>query len=89
MAAALPNYLLTLMNRNTHVWLALLGLSVASFVISGHAVGSLVLAAAGLKAAMVAWQFMELRTAHLAWPVGLATLLVVALGLVYLIGTNP
>ena len=77
------------MTRNILVWLALLVLSVASFAISGHAIGGLVLAAGGLKAAMVAWQFMELRTAHLAWPVGLATLLFVALGLVYVIGAYP
>ena len=77
------------MNTNTAVWVALLGLTVVSFSISGHAFESLVLVTAGLKAAMVAWNFMELRTAHLVWKLGVGALITLALGLVYIMGALP
>lgn len=77
------------MNSNTFVWMALLGLTVFSFSISNHAFGSLILATAGLKAAMVAWSFMELRRAHQVWKLGVGALIALALGLVYVIWALP
>lgn len=77
------------MKANTWIWAALLMLSVVSFSISetahDQAAAAFILAAAGLKSALVGWQFMELRTAHLVWRLALFALLAGLLGLVYLL----
>ena len=73
------------MKTNTSVWIALLVLSVSSFSIGGVAgkgtAAAFLLAAAGVKAGMVGWQFMDLRSAHRAWPAAMFALLLGMLGL--------
>ena len=77
------------MNTNTWIWAALLLLSASSFSVSGTTQGAVatatILGAAGVKAALVGWQFMELRSAHLAWKLALPVLLVGTLGLICLL----
>lgn len=77
------------MKTNTCFWIALIALSALSFSISGTGVRSttaaLILAAAGLKSAAVGWQFMELRSAHPVWRVGLFALLTVGLSVIFLL----
>jgi len=65
---------------NTIVWLTLLIMTVASFAMGGHRTAAwMILALAGVKFALVAWQFMELRKAMALWSVMLGGLLVVIL----------
>lgn len=73
------------MRANTCIWAVLLALSVLSFSLSGPTAAALILSAAGVKSALVGWQFMELRTAHVVWRLGLLTLLAGVLGLVWLL----
>jgi hypothetical protein len=74
------------MKLNTGIWIALLLLSTLSFsaseTIRAGTLTIFILAAAGVKAALVGWQFMELRSAHLMWRVATFTLLAGVLGLV-------
>lgn len=74
------------MKTNTVVWIVLLILTYAGFAIS-HAGGTgkmaaFVLAAAGLKFALVGWQFMDLRKSMMVWSAALFGLLGVILGIV-------
>jgi hypothetical protein len=77
------------MKANTCIWIALMLLSVSSFSVSENArstAGALIiLAVAGVKAGMVAWQFMELRAAHLAWKIAFPLLFAGTLGLIALL----
>jgi hypothetical protein len=73
------------MKVNTCIWAVLLALSVLSFSLSGPTAAALILSAAGVKSALVGWQFMELRTAHFVWRLGLFALLAGMLGLVWLL----
>ena len=77
------------MKTNTWIWIALVLLSASSFWLSGTPQGATVaitiLGAAGVKATLVGWQFMELRSAHLAWKLGFPLLLVGTLGLICLL----
>lgn len=65
---------------NTVSWFLLLLLSGASLHAGGrgHGIGvaALLLAAAAAKSAVVGWQYMELRSAHVLWKAGFASLLV-------------
>ena len=71
---------------NTIIWAALMLLTGLSFVLGERVTASrLILLVAGVKFALVAWQFMDLRHAALRWSAGLAGLLFLILGLaVYL-----
>lgn len=66
--------------RSTTVtWLCLVALTCASFALS-HEVGRRaavlpILLAALVKASLVAFQFMDLRSAHVAWKVAFGALL--------------
>lgn len=77
------------MKANTWTWAALLLLSVSNFSASeaahGNVAAALILSTAGLKAGLVGWQFMELRSAHVVWRLALFGLLAIVLGLVYLL----
>lgn len=77
------------MKSNTWIWIALMLLSASSFSVSGTARGItaalIILGAAGVKAGLVGWQFMELRSAHLAWKLAFPILLVGTLGLICLL----
>lgn len=71
---------------NTIIWAALMLLTGLSFVLGERVTASrLILLVAGLKFALVAWQFMDLRHAALRWSAGLAGLLVLILGLAVLL----
>jgi len=73
------------MNKpNTLALLILLLLTGITFVLGDHSSrlrALLILALAGLKCLLVAWQFMELRRAARAWFAGVALLLLLILGL--------
>lgn len=73
------------MRSNTLTWIVLILLSVVSYLLGGRDAALFVLLAAGIKAGLVGWQFMELRTAHPVWNVGLLSILAVVLGLVALL----
>ena len=73
------------MNLNTAVWIILVLLSAVSYSLGGGGAMAFILAAAGIKAGLVGWQFMELRTAHPVWNAGLLSILAAVLGLVYLL----
>lgn len=77
------------MKANTCTWIALILLSVSSFSLSeaGRAptAALFILGAAALKACLVGWQFMGLRSAHLAWKVAFPLLLAATLGFVSLL----
>ena len=77
------------MKTNTWIWIALMLLSASSYSISGTAQGAtgalIILGAAGVKAALVGWQFMELRLAHRAWKLAFPILLAGTLGLICLL----
>jgi ABC-type Co2+ transport system permease subunit len=73
------------MRANTCIWAVLLVLSVLSFSMSGATAAALILSTAGVKSALVGWQFMELRRAHVVWRLGLFALLAGVLGLVWLL----
>lgn len=73
------------MKPNTWTWLLLLTLTVVSYCIDGRSAAGLILIAAGVKATMVGWQFMELRSAHPIWRLALAAVLTGVLALVYLL----
>ena len=67
---------------NTIIWAVLMLLTGLSFVLGERVTASrLILLVAGVKFALVAWQFMDLRHAALRWSAGLAGLLVLILGL--------
>jgi len=71
---------------NTIIWAALMLLTGLSFVLGERVTASrLILLVAGVKFALVAWQFMDLRHAALRWSAGLAGLLVLILGLAVLL----
>ena len=76
------------MKANTMTWAILVLLSAVSFSIAGASASAPILAAAGVKAAFVGWQFMELRTAHRAWAAALLTFLAALLGLIHLLGPS-
>lgn len=73
------------MKTNTCVWVLLLSLSLLSFSASGAGAAALILSAAGIKSALVCWQFMEMRRAHAVWRLGLFTLLSSLIGLLWLL----
>lgn len=67
---------------NTIIWAVLMLLTGLSFVLGERVTASrLILLVAGVKFALVAWQFMDLRYAALRWSAGLAGLLALILGL--------
>ena len=67
---------------NTFIWIALMLLTGLSFALGDQNTASrVILLLAGVKFALVAWQFMDLRHAALRWSAGLAVLLVIILGL--------
>ena len=67
---------------NPIIWAALMLLTGLSFVLGERVTASrLILLVAGVKFALVAWQFMDLRHAALRWSAGLAALLALILGL--------
>lgn len=71
---------------NTFIWATLMLLTGLSFVLGERVTANrLILLLAGVKFALVAWQFMELRHAALRWSAGLAGLLVLILGLAVLL----
>ena len=57
--------------RHVLTWLILLALSIVSFAASdpsrSRAAAAIILTVAAIKANLLAWQFMELRHAHLLW----------------------
>lgn len=65
----------------TFTWLGLLALTLGSFAsseaYSGRAAAVLVLLAAAAKSSLVAFQFMDLRVAHLVWKAAFVTLLAI------------
>lgn len=74
------------MKANTVVWIVLMMLTYAGFALS-HVNGAgkataFILAAAGLKFALVGWQFMDLRKSLMLWSAALFGLLGVILGVV-------
>ena len=75
------------MNRaNTIVWTLLMILTVANYAMGErHVTAWMILALAGVKFALVAWQFMELRRAMALWSVMLGGLLVVILAVAMLL----
>ncbi len=71
---------------NTLIWMVLILLTGVGFLLSerwqvGNAKVELIMALAGLKFALVAWWFMELRGAPRFWSLGLFGLLGVILGM--------
>lgn len=66
------------MKAHTTVWLILMMLTSLSFAVSEkqgqHSLALLILGVAGVKAVLVAAQFMELRRAHPLWLAGFAAL---------------
>ena len=67
---------------NTLIWATLMLLTGLSFALGERVTASrFILLVAGVKFALVAWQFMDLRHAALRWSAGLAGLLVLILGL--------
>jgi hypothetical protein len=70
---------------NTFIWAALMLMTGISFALGEKVTASrLILLVAGVKSALVAWQFMDLRNAALRWSAGLAGLLALILGLAVL-----
>lgn len=69
------------MNRaNTLVWITLLIMTIVNYAMGEkHAAAHMILAVAGVKFALVAWQFMELRRVRKLWSVMLGALLVLIL----------
>lgn len=59
------------LRTNAFVWAALVGLTLFSFAVGEHLGGRglpyAILAVAAAKGVLLAWRFMELRTAHAAW----------------------
>ena len=57
--------------RHVLTWLILIALSILSFAASdpsrSRATAAIILTVAAIKASILAWQFMELRHAHLIW----------------------
>ncbi len=57
--------------RHVLTWLILIALSILSFAASdpsrSRAAAAIILTVAAIKANILAWQFMELRHAHLIW----------------------
>jgi hypothetical protein len=67
---------------NTFIWAMLMLLTGLSFALGERVTATrLILLVAGVKFALVAWQFMDLRHAALRWSAGLAALLALILGL--------
>lgn len=64
---------------NALTWMALLSLCLVSFL--GRRGVALLLAAAGLKAAILGWRFMELHAAHWVWRVLVLGQVVILLGI--------
>ena len=74
------------MNANSLTLIVLVALSTASYVISGGGSATVIIfVAAWVKAALVGWQFMELRSAHPVWKWALGCLLTAILGIGYLV----
>ena len=71
---------------NTFIWIALMLLTGLSFTLGEKVTASrFILLVAGVKFALVAWQFMDLRYTAFRWSAGLGGLLFLILGLaVYL-----
>lgn len=69
------------MNRaNTITWITLMIMTVVNFAMGErHVAGWMILAIAGVKFSLVAWQFMELRIAKGFWSVALGGVLVLIL----------
>lgn len=74
------------MKTNTLTWAVLILLTLLSFSIGGRSIVWLLLLAAGLKSALVAWRFMELNSARAIWMTALIPLLAGILGTVYFLG---
>jgi hypothetical protein len=71
---------------NTFIWAALMLLTGLSFALGETVTASrFILLVAGVKFALVAWQFMDLRHAALRWSAGLTVLLALILGLAMLL----
>lgn len=65
---------------NTLVWIALLIMTIVNYAMGEkHVTAWMILGVAGVKFALVAWQFMELRRVHRLWSVMLGGLLVLIL----------
>ena len=80
------------MKTNTITWIALVGLTGVSLLVSeryqsGGAAG-VILAAAAVKCAVLGWEFMELRSAHWFWRAGFLGVLAGILGGVGLLITR-
>ena len=75
------------MKTNSWIWIALILLSASSFSVSGKGTMAtvIILGAAGVKAGLVGWRFMELRTAHVAWKLAFPILLFGTVGLLCLL----
>jgi hypothetical protein len=77
------------MKPNTLCWILLLGLTVAASTLSrttaGHGPMVVVLGLALVKAALVGWQFMDLRTAHIVWKSAFLLLLTGMVGVICLL----
>jgi hypothetical protein len=73
--------------RNGLIWVALVVVSAASFgaggSVGGTGITALLLLAAALKLLLVGWQFMALRSAHLAWRLVLVALVSGFVGFAY------
>ena len=61
------------MRANGLIWILLLTVSAVGFRARGIEGGTILLAAS-VKSLLVGWQFMELRSAHLAWRLGFGLL---------------
>ena len=77
------------MKTNTLCWLGLILLTITGVAASGtdhraH-VTLIILSAAWIKSGLVAWQFMELRTAHVLWKTGFLTLITGLVALLFLL----
>ena len=74
------------MKANTVVWIILMLLTVVSVRLSdSSAAVALILAVAGLKFALVGWQFMDLRKSPAVWSAALFAVLGLTLGMVFLL----
>jgi hypothetical protein len=78
------------MKANTWSWAVLLLLTAVSFSASDHvrSAAALILGVAGVKAALVGWQYMELHSAHPMWKAALGVILAGILGVVGVIITK-
>lgn len=71
---------------NTIIWISLLLLTCLSFSLGeNRTFARVILAVAGIKFALVAWQFMDLRKAAFIWSVALLGLLGIILGMALLL----